>query len=109
MIEAAEADVECPSVSAEDPDALAYEGLGDGEQVACVRRVESGELGFEDLHPLALRFDFGFGLLGRMNDLCGKLGSDRRSEARDQRLGEDLLLVESRPHTEAEFRVVLKE
>ena len=49
VIEAAEADVVSPSVAADDPDALADQGVGDGQQFAGIRRVEVREFSFEFL------------------------------------------------------------
>ena len=63
VVESAEADVEGPSVAAQDPHALANERVSDGQQVARIGRIDTGELALQNLHPLALCVDFGFGLL----------------------------------------------
>jgi hypothetical protein len=111
VVEAAEADVVGPAVAADDPDALADQGVGDGEQVAgfggsrlpgerfraARRRARAGR-----------RFPLRSGLR-RVEDGVGQLVADLGREARRAARGVIALLVEGEADAEAELGVVLEE
>ena len=84
MVESAEADVEGPAVATQDPDALADQRVGDGEQVAGVRRVVGGEALAKSKNTLPLLSDFCFGLLGGVEQFGNQLNADFRCQARYQ-------------------------
>jgi hypothetical protein len=64
VVESAEADVEGPAIATQDPDALADQRVGDGEQVAGVRRIVGGEALAKSNNALPLLSDFCLGFLG---------------------------------------------
>ena len=109
MIEAAKANVVGPAVAADQPDALAGEGVGYSEQGTGGGAVDAGKLRTERQDAFALGFDAGFGgLVGREEGRdefiakgCGK--------GREEDFGVLLLLVESEPNAETELGVVFEE
>ena len=54
MVQPAEADVEGPSVAAQNPHALAHQRVGNGQQVARIGAVVAGQLGAQRQHALPL-------------------------------------------------------
>ncbi len=109
VVEPAEADVVGPAVSADQPDTLAGERIGYGEESAGFGRVDSGELGPERKDALALGFDAGLsGLVG--GEECGyQLIAERCGEGLKQGFGVFLLLVQGETDAQAELRVVFEE
>ena len=117
MVEAAKADVIGPAVAADDPDALADQGVGQHGQVtggssgdAVVPRGQPVQLFFEPGDTLALGEHALLLVLVRVQDRTGELGahgSGRQEPSRAAR--RSFLGVEAHPDAEAELGVVLEQ
>ena len=113
LVEAAEADVVGPAVAADDPDALADEVAGEGEQVSGVgaerRRRRRASASRRRLDPLALEDDLGLGVLDGVEEPADEVRAELRGEALEQPAGVVGLGVEGEPHPEPELGVVLEQ
>src|SRR5581483_2535587 len=109
VVEAAVADVVCPAIAADDPDALLDERIGEIAEVAGFGSIDAGEFLFEGLDALALLEDALFGFLIGVDEGLGELLSDEEAETPDELAGVFVLLIDGEAHAEAEFRVVLEE
>ncbi len=109
MIEPAEPDVVGPAVAADDPDALADERVGDGEQVPCLAVLARLESSLQLGDALALVGEMRLLVLRRVEDRARELLADRPGQTLEHGAGERHLVVQREPHPEPELRVVLEQ
>ena len=116
MVQATEADVVRPPVSADDPDPLAHQGVGDREQLAGRGRAvdrratdDRAELLLQLGHAFALCEHAGFARLVRVEDGVGEVTTDGFARAIRAGSSPSSLGLEAEAHAEPELGVVLEQ
>ena len=109
MVKPAVTDVVSPAVTAEGPNALLDQRVGNVRKVARFERRQSRQLGLEGFNALTLLANAGFGGLIGVEQGLHKFVAQARREPLDQFPRELRLLVDRQAHAQREFRVVFKQ
>ena len=109
MVQATEADVVGPAVAADDPDALAHQVVGDGEQPPRAFVVDAAQQHLQLLHPAPLFHDAGLIRLVGSEQVLEQLRLELVTQLGQQHLGLVNVLVDGKAEAQAELGIVLEQ
>ena len=109
VIEAAEADVICPSVAADEPHAFTHQRIGQRHQIARIVGFEASDNPLHLGDALTLCHDAGLGGLVGLEDFRDDAPAELRLKSPRQFARVVQPLVDREPHAEAELRVVFEQ
>jgi len=109
VIEAAVTNVIRPAVAADDPNALADQGIGQFRQEAGAGVLAARQLAAQGFHAGALGTDAGVGGLIGIEQFGGQGFADFGRQFNNQFAGKFGLLVEGQAHAQAKLGVVFKQ
>jgi hypothetical protein len=109
VIEATEADVVAPTVTADDPYALLHQHVGHAEQLPRIVRTRTAQRLLQSCDARALLEDVGFVLLLGRQDGVRQIVADEAGQLFQQLAGEVTLVVDRQTIAEAKLGVVFEE